>query len=74
MNFFEHFKLINQTHHDEEETINFESESGNEFLNARITRDEILRSINKLKNGKASGFDSVVNEYFITCIMILNLV
>ena len=61
--FLEHFKLINQTHHHEEETINFESESGNEFLNARITRDEILRSINKLKNGKTSGFDSVVNEY-----------
>ena len=61
--FLEHFKLINQTHPDEEETINFEPESDNEFLNARITRDAILRSINKLKNGKVSGYDSVVNEY-----------
>ena len=33
------------------------------MLNSKITRDEILRNINKLKKSKAAGYDSIVNEY-----------
>ena len=39
-----------------ENTINNEQ---NIVLNSEITRDEILKSINKLKNGKSQGKDGI---------------
>ena len=63
--FLEHFKKLSQSQ-TEENDLNigsFEFENYNELLNSKITRDEILRNINKLKNSKAARYDSIVNEY-----------
>ena len=61
--FLEHFENINQSQHEEGETINFDLNNNDEILNSKITRDEILHNINKLKNGKATGHDEIANEY-----------
>ena len=36
--------------------------NGDESLNKSFTKDEFLKAINKLKPGKASGFDKISNE------------
>ena len=35
----------------------------NEILNGEFTNEEILKCIRNLKNGKASGYDKILNEY-----------
>jgi len=35
----------------------------NDTLNGEITEEEITSAIQNLKNGKAPGYDSVINEY-----------
>ena len=61
--FLNHFRTINQAYENDDAYVNFEFNDSNEFLNSNITRDEILRNINKLKNNKAAGYDSILNEY-----------
>ncbi|XP_062608016.1 uncharacterized protein LOC134269832, partial [Saccostrea cucullata] len=38
-------------------------ESSNDILNGEISESEIIEAVNKLKNGKASGIDCIVNEH-----------
>ena len=57
--FLNHFRTINQAYENDDAYVNFELHNSNEFLNSNITRDEILRNINKLKNSKAAGYDSI---------------
>lgn len=37
--------------------------SSNEFLNCEINESEITDAVKKLKNGKAPGYDNIVNEH-----------
>lgn len=43
-----------------------QSDTVNELLNSPITREEIVNSINSLKNNKAPGYDNVMNEHIKT--------
>ena len=63
--FVEHFKNLNKSQREDTDFNlgSFDPANDNEMLNSKITRDEILRNINKLKNGKAAGYDSIANEY-----------
>ena len=40
----------------------------NEILNGNISEDEIIHAVNEMKNGKAPGYDQIVNEYIKTTI------
>ena len=44
-----------------------EKEEGDPNLDKEITRDEIIKAINSLKNGKASGNDGIVPEMIKEC-------
>lgn len=63
-NLFQFFKDINSTEHDD---AGLEEHDANNLdlniLNSAITEDEILNCIRKLKNGKCSGTDEIINEY-----------
>ena len=63
--FTEHFKKLNASQTDDTNFNlgSFDPVNGTDELNSYITRDEIMRNINKLKNGKAAGYDSIANEY-----------
>ena len=62
--FFEHFKNINETQHNQDAlTINTHWTEVNDTLNMPITCDEIKKCINKLKNSKSPGCDNILNEY-----------
>lgn len=62
--FFDFFKNINNTAQDDDVALEAESsEFDPEMLNCNITEDEILRCVKKLKNGKCSGLDNIINEY-----------
>ena len=62
--FFEHFKNINETQHNQDAlTINTHWTDVNDTLNMPITCDEIKKCINKLKNSKSPGCDNILNEY-----------
>ena len=61
--FYNHFKLLNSSSGSENEDINLDPSQNNEILNSRITQEEILRCIQRLNNGKASGLDSILNEH-----------
>lgn len=65
---FEYFKKINENENLDDD---FEIDINNEnvptdidnILNGPITEEEIHRAVNSLKNGKATGFDNILNEY-----------
>ena len=70
--FFEHFSVLNATEGDDS-GLESSSESqipGNvcrpneysETLNSPITEDEVSKAVKRLKNGKACGEDSILNE------------
>ncbi|MES9881290.1 MAG: reverse transcriptase family protein [Sedimenticola sp.] len=62
---YEHFKSIGQS--DNSECLHNQTEHNdrgtNEEINTPITSEEILKVIKSLKNNKANGIDSVVNEH-----------
>ena len=61
---YNHFKLPNTSDADLKFKIpSTDDQQANEYLNSKITQEEILRAIRNLKNGKASGCDSILNEY-----------
>ncbi|MEW8546419.1 MAG: endonuclease/exonuclease/phosphatase family protein, partial [Candidatus Thiodiazotropha sp.] len=66
--FYHHFKNISEVNNDSNNHININEDSEtndnveNE-LNQAITASEILSNIKLLKNNKAAGFDSIVNEH-----------
>lgn len=47
---------MNQSDENNNATFDLNSEIDNVYLNSDISREEILRNINKLKNGKVSGY------------------
>ena len=62
---FDFFKEINKNTNDVNtipENI-FNTEESNVFLNSSITREEIFKAIQNVKNNKAAGDDQVINEY-----------
>ena len=61
--FYEHFKLINQSNEAQEGTPNINIENADHILNAKITSAEIDKCIKNLKNGKAPAQDKILNEY-----------
>ena len=62
--FYEFFKSLNENQNKETiEDVSIQVNHVNEVLDCRITRDEIVKSINKLKNGKAPGSDNILNEH-----------
>ena len=62
--FYEHFKNINETEHEQDDIpLNMHLDDSNEILNSSITCDEIRKCINNLKNGKSPGGDHILNEY-----------
>ena len=62
--FYEFFKSLNENHNKETiEDVSIQVNHVNEVLDCRITRDEIVKSIIKLKNGKAPGSDNILNEH-----------
>ena len=62
--FYEHFKNINETEHEQDDIpLNMHLDDSNEILNSSITCDEIRKCINSLKNGKSPGGDHILNEY-----------
>ena len=61
--FYNYFKLLNTSDTDLNETPSTDDQQADEYLNSKITQEEILRAIRNLKNGKASGCDSILNEY-----------
>ena len=61
--FYNHFKLLNASDTDLNETPSTDDQQADEYLNSKITQEEIFRAIRNLKNGKASGCDSILNEY-----------
>ena len=63
--FMEHFKKLNETccenvHFDENVVSD---NSVNEKLNVLFSVDDIVKAVNKLKNGKSAGIDLVHNEF-----------
>lgn len=61
------FKVLNENEGAETcDNIINQSDTVNELLNSPITREEIVNSINSLKNNKASGYDNVMNEHIKT--------
>ena len=44
-------------------TIIPDNQHADEYLNSKITQEEILQAIRGLNNGKATGCDSILNEY-----------
>ena len=61
--FYEHFKLLNENNNGYGEILNSDINNNEEILNSNITSEEILRSMKKLNNGKASGLDLILNEH-----------
>lgn len=68
--FYESFKKLAGANDGEQEGIrvtvpenNQVNEVAEEILNAEISKDEILKCIKNLKNGKANGVDKILNEY-----------
>lgn len=69
-NFYEYFKEMNDEKNHSETEINIDLSNGYETndiaeieLNQQITESEVLSNIKTLKNNKAAGFDSVINEH-----------
>ena len=66
--FYDHFTNMNKTNNDNNNYIDVNDDTetndnaGNE-LNQTITAPEILSNIKSLKNNKAAGIDSIVNEH-----------
>ena len=67
---FYYFKNLNETDTDEDENSNVDiregfqlNETAEQDINLPITEKEILDSIKSLKNNKAHGPDSIVNEH-----------
>ena len=76
MDLYNHFKEINcKGHGDGDDSINIENliDIGNinEYLDVDISEVEIKTVVKRLKNGKASGIDGILNEYLITSVDIL---
>lgn len=76
--FYEHFKQLSQEMNDNQmndESGSECSELGEKFdtteLNCPITDTEISKCIKKLKNGKSSGVDEMINEYIKSTEIIL---
>ena len=65
MNFTFFFKNVNTNNIPNTNTDNEATNVPvNEFLNANITNDEIIKCTNNSKNGKfSSNFDKITNEY-----------
>ena len=61
--FYEHFKLIDQSNEAQEGTPNINIENANHILNAKITSAKIDKCIKNLKSGKAPAQDKILNEY-----------
>ena len=67
--FYEYFKNLNSNPNvdeDAEEDFIIGDQSldiFNEILNSSITEEEIINSVKRLKNNKASGVDDVMNEH-----------
>lgn len=66
--FYEHFRHLADDHFDELDvgTLNNTDNTNidpSQILNDPITKEEVLRNIKKLKNGKSPGIDMVLNEY-----------
>ena len=58
--FYEHFKNINETEHEQDDIpLNMHLADSNETLNSSITCNKIKKCINNLKNGKCH----ILNEY-----------
>ena len=71
---FNHFQTLNEVEdddHNNDHDTQIDIEYDTDFLNAPITKDELVKASNKLKNNKATGVDNVRNEYIkhsITCL------
>lgn len=67
--FLDHFKKLHSSPEEDSITVNCEvnpsqnSNIDNSFINQPFTEEEIKKVVSKLKNDKACGFDSVINEY-----------
>ena len=61
----DHFKKLNCANNNNPENRNiiYNSEKVHEFLDKPFTEEEIQRLIRKLKNGKSSGEDNILNEF-----------
>ena len=65
---YEYFKNLNSTDDTDDSDVEFDipnldDDLANDILNSKITEDEIISAIRGLKNGKAPGYDDVLNEY-----------
>ena len=75
---FHYFKNLNETDTDEDENSNVDiregfqlNETAEQEINLPITEKEILDSTNSLKNNKAPGPDSIVNEHIKSTVQIM---
>ena len=55
---------------EQEDVTNFSNDFSDDILNCAISDEEILKSVKKLKNNKACGFDKVFNEHITSTITI----
>jgi hypothetical protein len=64
---YEYFESINNNPlhniNDTEYVNDINLNDNDRILNSEITPEEILKSINNLKNGKSPGIDNILNEY-----------
>ena len=65
--FHEHFEKLSKANEDPAAPEDFGLDSDNAGINQDFTADELRELINKLKNGKACGPDSVHNEFLKCC-------
>ena len=62
---FNHFqKVLEQDNQDQDSDDDFENCVSDVYYDRPITREEVLLAIQRLKNGKASGPDSIIGEFF----------
>lgn len=60
---FKHFKTLNKVDESHENDFPRPSNSNNEELDYAITESEISAAVKLIKNGKACGTDSILNEH-----------
>ena len=71
------FKRVNEGDENDDnaenldDVTNVDNEYSDVLLNSPILEDEIIAAVKKLKNGKAPGYDNIVNEHISSSLHIL---